>query len=144
MQAVTRAGKKKTNLELLTQHIQARKRDMLEEKTNSQAKNVAGKEGREEKHVNVAASPFATWTVSKRYYIIELWFFLPLKAPSQRGVAILGFAFMLAGAMLWVWSHEALVVQGMAPQIQNMGPQRSTQRTGFLHRRSLLGQHQTG
>ncbi|KAF8337139.1 hypothetical protein F5887DRAFT_985412 [Amanita rubescens] len=81
------------------------------EKTNSlssQTENVAGKERPEEAdHVNGAASPSATWTTLKRYCSIERWVLLALKTPLN--AALLGFGFMLAGVMLWVWSHEALV-----------------------------------
>jgi len=84
---------------------------VVEGKTNSlfsQTENVAGKEMREEaEQVNGAASPFATWPTFKRYCSIERWVLLALKAPL--GAALLGFGFMLAGVMLWVWSHEALV-----------------------------------
>jgi len=79
---------------------------VVEEK---KTKNVAGKEKREEEHVSAAASPFATLTISKRYYITKLWLFLSSKAPPN--AAILGFAFMLAGVMLWVWSREVLVAK---------------------------------
>ena len=74
---------------------------VVDEKTNSsfsQIKNVAEKESGEEK----AASPSAT-------FCVELWLFLALKAPPY--AAILGFVFMVAGVMLWVWSHEAVVAK---------------------------------
>jgi hypothetical protein len=81
------------------------------EKANSlfsQTENVAGEEMREEaEHVNGSVSPSATWTTVKRYCSIERWVLLALKAPLN--AALLGFGFMLAGVMLWVWSHEALV-----------------------------------
>ena len=81
---------------------------VVEEKTNSlfsQSQNVVGKEKQEEEHVgNVAAAA----VTSKRYFV-EQWLFLALKAPPY--AAVLGFAFMVAGVMLWVWSHEALVAK---------------------------------
>src|SRR6266550_3581388 len=57
--------------------------------------------------MNVAVGPPAT--DSKRYFIIELWLILALKAPPY--AAVLGFMFMVAGVMLWVWSHEGLVAK---------------------------------
>ena len=89
-----------------------RSEDAVEEQTNSsssQIKNVAGKEKGEEEHVDVTVVPSATSTVSKRYYGIELWLFFALKAPPY--AAVLGFAFMVAGVMLWVWAHEAVVAK---------------------------------
>ncbi|KAF8328747.1 hypothetical protein F5887DRAFT_1078395 [Amanita rubescens] len=76
---------------------------VVEEKLFSQT--VVGKERQEEEHVsNVAAA-----VVTSKRYVIEQWLFLALKAPPY--AAVLGFAFMVMGVMLWVWSHEAIVAK---------------------------------
>ncbi|KAF8340179.1 hypothetical protein F5887DRAFT_1284286 [Amanita rubescens] len=67
------------------------------------------KETGEGTFVNVAASTFATLAIHKQQSSMEVWLFLALKAPLF--ATMLGFGFMVAGVMLWVWSHEALIAK---------------------------------
>ena len=71
-------------------------------------KDVAGKE---RQHVNKGGSLFWISTVSNQCFVIVGWLVLNLAAlPSPIG---LGFAFMVAGALFWVWLSGAFVVKGL-------------------------------
>ena len=71
-------------------------------------KDVAGKE---RQHVNKGGSLFSISTVSNQCFVIVGWLVLNLAAlPSPIG---LGFAFMVAGALFWVWLSGAFVVKGL-------------------------------
>lgn len=76
----------------------------------SQPKNtVAGKKRREEDYVNKDASIFWSSTVSEQFYLINAWLFLQLSAlPYPAGLV---FAFIVAGAVLWVWLYGAFVAK---------------------------------
>ena len=71
-------------------------------------KDVAGKE---RQHVNKGGSLFWISAVSNQCFVIVGWLVLNLAAlPSPIG---LGFAFMVAGALFWVWLSGAFVVKGL-------------------------------
>ena len=76
----------------------------------SQTKDtVAGKDRREEDHVNKDARIFWSLTVSEQYHVINAWVFLQLAAiPYPAG---LGFTFIVAGVVLWVCLYGALVAK---------------------------------
>ena len=71
-------------------------------------KDVAGKE---RQRVNKGGSLFRISAVSDQCFVIVGWLVLSLAAlPSPVG---LGFAFMVAGVLFWVWLSGAFVVKGL-------------------------------
>jgi hypothetical protein len=58
---------------------------------------------------DLAPSSAVTSTPFQCFYIVELCLCIALRAAPF--VAVLGLLFLVAGVMLWVWTHEPLVVR---------------------------------